>query len=125
MCDWAGRFRTVRIERDGNMFGYPENIRPQLRDLFAWLRDRNFLRKLDADAFAPQAAHFLSELNVIHPFREGNGRTQMTFLSLLALRAGHPLTFDPLEREAFLPAMIAAFSGNEAPLTAQIRLLMA
>lgn len=122
---WAGRFRTVRLARDDSMFCYPENIRPQLRELFSRLKDRDWLRGLDADAFAPQAAHCLSELNVIHPFREGNGRTQMTFLSLLALRAGHPLDFDPLTREAFLPAIVEAFRGNETRLACQIRALIA
>ena len=39
--------------------------------------------------FADKAAHFLSELNVIHAFREGNGRSQLTFFALLADHAGH------------------------------------
>jgi len=58
----------------------------------------------------------VSELNVIHRFREGNGRTQLTFLALLAERAGHPLNLDRLEPAAMLDAMIRGFNGDEAPL---------
>jgi cell filamentation protein len=61
-------------------------------------------------------AQFLTTLNAIHPFREGNGRTQLTFVSLLATQADHPLVLERLEPQAFLAAMIAGFNGNERPL---------
>jgi len=62
-------------------------------------------------------------LNAIHPFREGNGRTQTTFLTLLAERASHPFDLEKLDPEAFLAAMIASFKGNDVPLERQILLL--
>ncbi|WP_346657227.1 Fic family protein [Bradyrhizobium sp. BRP20] len=46
-------------------------------------------------------AHFLSELNVIHAFREGNGRTQLSFFLLLADHAGHPIDLEDLEPDTF------------------------
>jgi len=45
---------------------------------------------LSPQKFADAAAHLLAELNAIHRFREGNGRSQLSFLILLAERAGHP-----------------------------------
>ncbi len=42
------------------------------------------MTKLTSNDLAAGAAHFLEELNVVHPFRKGNGRTQLTFLALLA-----------------------------------------
>jgi cell filamentation protein len=66
----------------------------------------------------------MAPLNAIHPFREGNGRTQTTFLVLLADRAGHPLDLDKLVPERFLQAMIASFEGNEQPLGLEIRTLI-
>jgi hypothetical protein len=66
----------------------------------------------------------LSTLNAIHPFREGNGRTQTTFLFLLASRAGHPLDFAKLDRERFLAAMVASFTVSDYRLTKQILKLM-
>jgi len=121
---WAGRYRTVRISKDGSAFCYPENIAREMTQVFASLKQRRFLKALSADEFATAAAAFLSTLNAIHPFREGNGRTQTIFLNLLAAGAGHPLHLERLDPQAFLEAMIASFKGNEAPLERQVRALI-
>src|SRR3954447_19992769 len=76
--EWAGNVRTVRMFKGGNPFCFPENIENQANKLFGELRTDGFLQGLDDWAFAEKAAHFLAELNVIHPFREGNGRAQLT-----------------------------------------------
>lgn len=117
---WAGKFRTVRLAKGASTFCYPENIAGEMTALFAGLQQHQFLRHRTASEFAKVAAHFLSELNAIHPFREGNGRTQLTFLALLADRAGHPLDLDKLDPEATLAAMIASFNGDGQSLTAVI-----
>jgi cell filamentation protein, protein adenylyltransferase len=123
--DWAGRFRTVRLTKDASTFCYPEYIAREMRQLFSWLREHRYLRELSAADFAANAAHFLAELNAIHPFREGNGRTQLTFIALLADRAGHALDLDKLDPDDMLDAMIRSFNSNEAPLTAVIHNLIA
>lgn len=114
--EWAGKPRTVRISKGDSPFCYPEYIEGELKRLFAELKRRNHLRGLSAEEFAVGAAWFLSELNAIHVFREGNGRTQMSFLTLLATEAGHPLDADRLDPQDVIPTMIAAFDGNERPL---------
>ena len=120
---WAGKFRTVRIGKDGSAFCYPENIDREMKRLFAALKHERYFKDLSRVDFATEAAGFLSALNAIHPFREGNGRTQTTFLALLAVRAAHPLDLNRLESEKFLAAMVASFKGNDAPLERQILLL--
>ena len=85
----------------------------------------NFLESLEPDEFATQAAHFLSELNAIHAYREGNGRTQLTFLAILADNAGHPLDLEALDPHVMLDAMIESFQGDEAKLVRAIRELIA
>jgi cell filamentation protein len=123
--DWAGELRTVRTSKSGSMFCYPENIAAQLGKLFQEFAAANQFRGLSADEFATAAAHFLAELNAIHCFREGNGRTQLTFLKLMAAAAGHNIDFSRLDAPAMLQAMIASFGGNEEPLTRVIRQLIA
>jgi cell filamentation protein len=118
--DWAGEIRNVRISKDGSMFCYPENIEAEAKKLFTQLGQDNFLRDIPAETFAKKSAHFLSELNAIHAFREGNGRTQLSFFLLLADQAGHPVDLEKLEPNAFLVAMIASFKGDDAPLAAAI-----
>ena len=117
---WAGKLRTVRLGKDGSAFCYPENIAREMQRLFADLRRQRHLRQLSPEAFADAAAHFLATLNAIHPFREGNGRTQMSFLTLLADRADHPLDLDRLVPGQFLAAMIESFHGNERSLIAEV-----
>jgi len=122
---WAGRFRTVRLGKGGSMFCYPEHIAREMKALFAGLKRGRFLQGLSAEEFSTRAAGFLATLNAIHPFREGNGRAQTTFLALLAHRAGHPLTMDALDPEAFLAAMIASFRGDASALRSEILRLVA
>jgi cell filamentation protein len=121
---WAGRFRTVRLGKDVSAFCYPENIRREMQHLFSDFRQQNHLRELSPSAFAMAAAHFLATLNAIHPFREGNGRTQTSFLALISDRAGHPLAFERLVPARFLAVMIESFHGDERPLAAEIRQLI-
>ena len=117
---WAGKFRTVRIGKDGSAFCYPENIAREMKRLFSDLTRQHHLRNLSADEFTARAAHFLATLNAIHPFREGNGRAQTSFLLLLADRAGHRIELRNLVEQRFMDAMIASFKGDERPLAFEI-----
>jgi cell filamentation protein, protein adenylyltransferase len=118
--DWAGLPRTVRISKQGNAFCFPEHIQAQATRLFSELKAKNHLQKLPVNEFAEKAAHFLAELNAIHAFREGNGRTQLTFFALLADRAGQKLDLENLDPDVVLRAMIASFNGNESELVTVI-----
>jgi cell filamentation protein len=122
--DWAGKTRNVRMSKGGNPFAFPENIENQAKKLFTQLKEDSMLQELLAKDFAEKSAHFLAELNVIHAFREGNGRTQLSFFLLLAEQAGHPIDLDRFDPDDFLDAMIASFQGNEAPLAAIIKELV-
>lgn len=113
---WAGQVRTVRISKGSNPFCFPENIEGQANKLFDDLRTADYLRNLDSQTFSGKAAHFLAELNAIHTFREGNGRSQLTFFALLADFAGHPLKIEKLNPREMLGAMIASSDGDERRL---------
>lgn len=104
----------------GNPFCFPENIENQATILFDELRAADHLRNLNTRVFSVKAAHFLAELNAIHAFREGNGRSQLTFFALLADHAGHPLDLDKLEPDQMLAGMVVSFGGDERELSAII-----
>lgn len=118
--DWAGEYRTVRTGKGGNWFCYPENIEQQINGLFSQLAAAAFLPGATRDEFIDAVTFFLSELNVIHCFREGNGRAQLTFVDMLASRAGHPLNLELIQRETYLPAIIESFAGELANLRSEI-----
>lgn len=113
---WAGETRTVRLSKDESHFCYPEHIDGQLATLFSDLASGGYLKGLTRDEFAAKAATFLATLNVIHTFREGNGRAQLSFLLLLSENAGHPLDLAQMIPAAMLEAMIRSFFGDERPL---------
>ncbi|MBX3453170.1 Fic family protein [Ferrovibrio sp.] len=122
---WAGHYRTIRTAKGGNWFCFPEHIRQQMNALFDQLRGDSFLRDLDENIFVEKAAIFLGELNAIHPFREGNGRIQLTFLDLIATKADHPLRLEMINAQSFMPAMVASFHKNYQPLQQELRSLLA
>jgi cell filamentation protein len=111
--DWAGEPRKIRIGKGGNWFCFPANIDVEMTKLFASLAKQNNLVGLSKTEFAKESAHFLAELNAIHPFREGNGRTQLSFLGIIAEQAGHLLDFEKLESDKILAAIIESFAGGE------------
>ena len=114
VCTWAGKPRTVRISKGHSTFCYPESIDRESKKQFKHLVAAKYFKGLRARKFADAAAHFLAELNAIHLFREGNGRSQLSFLILLAERAGHPIT--KINPDAVMQAVIASFNGQEKPL---------
>lgn len=122
--DWAGRYRTVRTSKGGNAFCFPENIPAQMDALFQGLHGGEVLADQSPDAFVQEIARFLGELNAIHPFREGNGRSQMAFVGLIGATFGHALAFEKLNRTKFLPAMIASYFGNRELLITELKNLL-
>lgn len=117
---WAGEIRSIRIGKDGNWFCYPEYVATQLDRVFAELGDPDAWTSMNAPDFARHVGHFLAELNAVHPFREGNGRTQLTFLAMLTERSGFTFNAEVLDRDRVMHAMIQSFSGDEAPLASLI-----
>ena len=77
-----------------------------------------------AASFAEGAAYFLSELNAIHMFREGNGRAQTAFLAMLAAEAGHPMDFAELDPQGWMEAMVHSFYIDPSRLEMQILALI-
>jgi cell filamentation protein len=110
--EWAGEYRTVRTSKGGNAFCYPEYTADQVDRIFHELPAAEELRALKTDAFVRILAAFLGEMNAVHPFRDGNGRTQLVFLRAIAADAGRPLALDRLQRDTYLPAIIASFTGQ-------------
>lgn len=117
---WAGQIRTIRIGKGGNWFCYPEYIEGYLAQAFAAYGDPDLVAELPAEEWARRTAHLLAEINAAHPFREGNGRTQLAFLTLLAANAGYVVNDEVLAPERVMAAMIESFAGGEEPLAALV-----
>jgi cell filamentation protein len=60
-------------------------IGPALAEVLRKLSDERYLKALDARSFASRAGYYMEEINAIHPFRDGNGRTQREFIREIEL----------------------------------------
>jgi len=119
--DWAGQLRTTDISKGGNRFAHYAHIESAAASIFRQLEKENQLTGLDAAAFSARAAHYLGELNALHPFREGNGRTQREFISHLAHVNGYYVAWENISQANMLDAAIQSFSGDTRKLEAMIR----
>lgn len=113
--DWAGQIRTVAISK-GSPFCLPQYIETAAAGIFRSLRDENFLRGLDREAFVGRLTYYLGEVNAVHPFREGNGRSQRAFFGQLARDAGFTLSWQHLDAARNLDASVAIMRGDAEPM---------
>jgi cell filamentation protein len=112
--DWAGELRTVNMTKGGTLFALAEWVEPQTRQLLDRLRADGQLRDLNRGDFVTAAGRLLSDLNALHPFREGNGRVQRVFLQLLANAAGWQLEWASVDRSENDALSIAAMADRDA-----------
>lgn len=120
---WAGEVRTVEISKDGDTFQLRDRIATGMRDVHRRLLTANFLRGLPADAFAVEAGRILGDVNYVHPFREGNGRTQLQYLKSLGEQAGHQIDLALLNRQQgrWIEASRASHQADYGPMARMIR----
>jgi cell filamentation protein, protein adenylyltransferase len=102
----------------GASFCLPHQIVDTAADVFARLAAADHLRGRDRAGFLDGLAPLLAEVNALHPFREGNGRTQRSFLSQLARDAGFRLDWAAVDCDANIDAARAAADGDLAPMRA-------
>lgn len=110
--DWAGELRTVEIAKGGNQFQFRRYISNGMADVHRRVVAGGYLKNLAADDFAARAGEIIGDINYVHPFREGNGRTQALYLEQLALQAGHPLDLRRIVRDEWMAASRAAHAGD-------------
>lgn len=110
---WAGRTRTVDISK-GTIFCLVQFIESQFDDLYRKLKKENFLADIaDEKEMGKRLAFYLSELNMIHPFREGNGRTQRIFIEQLCLNNGRfEIDFTEITKEEMIAASVRSANAS-------------
>lgn len=88
--EWAGELRTVELVKGTTAFMPCRYIASGLADAHRRLVGSGFLRGLDRDRFSREAGRIVGDVNHVHPFQEGNGRTQLLYLKQLAGQAPRP-----------------------------------
>ena len=103
--------RTVDISKKGTLFTKAADIEEQAGLIFQRLRERSFFRGLPHDAFVEEIVDFYCVTNLLHPFREGNGRAQRVFLTQLIRGAGYDISFADMDTELLMIATIQSARG--------------
>ncbi len=95
---------TTEISKGGQLFLPYRKIEDVSAEVFDQLHKDSFLRELDITDFAYKAAYYLGRVNMIHPFREGNGRVQRIFLDQLAELSGYAFQWSGVSGEGMAAA---------------------
>lgn len=123
---WAGELRTVPIAKGaGTAFCSPEKIEPAFAQVAALLDELNLLRDVAPLLYPETLGRIYNAVNTIHPFREGNGRTQREFVSALAAKAGYTLEWTRVAGIVNDLASEYARRGDHGPMTEMFQTIVA
>ena len=103
---FAGKIRREQISKADTMFYPPNLIDRELDKVFAKIKEKNMLKETDKEKVFDNLAYVMAELNNIHPYRDGNGRSIREFIRLMAKRMGYDLNWGNVDKEELLEASI-------------------
>jgi cell filamentation protein len=116
LYDWAGELRTVDISKDDTHFCVTSRIEPEANKLFNALAGANWFQELDRADLIIASAELFGDLNVVHPFREGNGRAQRILFEHIIVNAGYEISWWPVGPGEWIQANIDAVGCDYAGL---------
>ena len=111
LYDWAGKIREVELSKKGTHFHSPKGLERDLGLLFEYLNSQRCFMGEPTEQFAEHMAEFYNDINLLHPFREGNGRAQRVLITQLAKRAGYDIDFTLVDKDRMMIATIYAAQG--------------
>jgi cell filamentation protein len=116
----GGELRTVELNKSNQQFQFRQHIETGMANVHKRLAEGKFLMGRSLRHFASEAARILGDVNYVHPFREGNGRTQLFYLEQLSRRAGHALDLIGIDPERWIAASRASHEGDYTIMSAEI-----
>lgn len=111
LYDWAGEFRNINISKKGTRFADKNEIEFLCNNCFNYLKKFNYFKNISFDGFINNIVDLYCTLNIIHPFREGNGRTQRIFISQLIRYNGYDINFSDIDSDYLMIATIQSAQG--------------
>lgn len=124
---FAGQLRDLPMEIDSvTRFASPKFLEMRLPEFFRQLKADNYLRGLPKSKFIGKLANYLTDINILHPFREGNGRTKRQFFGELSATAGWKLDWNAVSKDEWKMADECAFdsSRDKCRDTSYLRILL-
>ena len=112
LYDWAGCLRTINISKKGTVFCDHSELETIGIKKFERLEKMDFLCGLPDEIFFSELTDLYHGLNMLHPFREGNGRTLRLFITLLVRNAGRDIDFAGCGSDILMIATVKAADGD-------------
>lgn len=114
---WAGEIRTVNIFKADGQFMDARLLNDAFRDFHNKVKSNNYLKgSYSVNELSEKLADCFVDLNKMHPFREGNGRTTRVVLTELAYNAGYALDFSKTDKSEWINASRCAQYGTMFPM---------
>lgn len=111
LYEWAGMVRTINLSKTTTVFAAPEQIEKLGTMIFDRLKKMNYFNGLSKSEYVMEIANLYSTLNMLHPFREGNGRAQRIFFMQLIQNNGYNIDYSELNSDFLMISSIQAASG--------------
>jgi len=121
--DWAGVPRVVDISK-GNQFCLSRQIENYAKDIFNKLKTESFLSVTSASDVPARLCYYLSEINALHPFREGNGRAQRVFIDYLSQYAGYEVDFSKVSEKEMIEVSALSFAKEYGAMEAMFNRIL-
>lgn len=116
LYEWGGELRTVGISKQTTRFCQPEYMAKEAGKIFKIMAAANWFEGMDRADLIIAVSEAYSDLNVVPPFREGNGRTQRILFEHLIMNAGFEVSWWGIEEDEWIYANIAAYNCNLGPM---------
>lgn len=113
---WAGDIRTVKISKGKSQFCLPDRIEPETAKEFRKMEKASWFEGYSRDRLVTAVAESYGILNAVHPFREGNGRTQRVLFEWIIVNAGYGIDWWVVDREEWIEANIYSYYGDDSHL---------
>lgn len=116
LYEWAGTVQTVDLSKQHTHFCPVGEIEPLAERMFGRVLEMDYFQSLPRGELISELTDFYSGVNYLHPFREGNGRTQRLYFRQLVQRSGYKLDFSAVDSDRMMIATIQAASGVDTAL---------
>ena len=116
LYEWAGELRTVGMAKQDTRFCQPAFMAREASKIFKRMATANWFEGVNRADLIVAVADAYSDINVIHPFREGNGRSQRILFEHLIMNAGFEISWWNIEKDEWLFANIAAYNCVLEPM---------
>ena len=114
--EWAGEVRIIDISKNDTRFCTSARIEPEAEKIFRDLEHKNYFQGYSHWFIVQNISELYADINVLHPFRDGNGRAQRILFEHIVLNNDYIIDWSVASTEEWITANIHGVNCNFQPL---------